>query len=304
MQEAYGSDQDAHAKGTSDQLNHLEQLLGDVPQAWLNRSDIRVAIAEAYGELREFSKAIEHYSFALDTGELDSKTTIKAAEQLFNFTARQAERDKDPKRLRDAIARLKAMQDIGETSERFNLLGSAYKGLATVLEQPAAVRKAIVEAARFYGESARRHAERDSFDHYPVVNRLGLLAVLGSLPSDWEELLSESALNAKERFLRDRGTKDAVFHAVASVDIAVVRALAGKTLAVDNAKRTDAIKEIVGEYRQTLSAVQASPRQMDSVVRQLETLAALMDKLSPKLAGGARLRRDGLEEIAKGLRRA
>ena len=76
----------------------------------------------------EFAKAIEHYAFALDTGELDSKTTIKAAEQLFNLTARQAEREKDPERLRDAIARLKAMQDVGETAERFNLLRKRLQG--------------------------------------------------------------------------------------------------------------------------------------------------------------------------------
>ena len=53
VQEVYGTDKDAPAKGKSDQLHHLETLLADVPQAWLNRSDIRIAVAEAFGELRE-----------------------------------------------------------------------------------------------------------------------------------------------------------------------------------------------------------------------------------------------------------
>ena len=301
VQEVYGADQEAHAKGRSEQLQHLETLLADVPQGWLDRSDVRIAIAEAYGELREFPKAIEHYTFALDTGELDSKTTIKAAEQLFNLTARQAEHDEDPKELRRAISRLKAMQDLGETSERFNLLGSAYKGLSRIVGQPEQTRKAIAEAARYYGESARRHTRRGTFDHYPAVNRLALLALLGQIPRDWEEQLNQSALNARERFQRDRGTKDAVFHAVAPADIAVVRALADKTLATAGSKRTATINTIVNEYRQTLRAVQATPRQVDSVVRQIRTLAALMGKLRPRLARPEKLQRDALTEIADAL---
>ena len=302
VQEVYGTDQDAPAKDKSDQLRQLETLLADVPQAWLNRSDIRIAVAEAFGELRAYPEAIEHYAFALDTGELDSKTTIKAVEQLFNLTARQAERDRDPKRLRAAIARLKALQDVGETSERFNLLGSAYKGLANVVTKPTEVRKAIAEAARFYGESARRHTERGSFDHYPIVNRVALLAVLGKAPKDWAEQLNESALNARERFQEDLGTKDAVFHAVASADVAVVRALADKTLTNAGAKRTAAIDDIVEQYQQTLGAVQATPRQVDSVVRQIKTLAAFIDKLGgAKLPRAEQLRRDALTEIADAL---
>ena len=302
IQEVYGADKKALTDGKSEQLRHLEALLADVPQAWLDRSDVRIAVAEAFAELGENPKAIEHYAFALDTGELDSKTTIKAAEQLFNLTARQAERDKDAKRLRDAIARLKAMQDLGETSERFNLLGSAYKGLAKIAKTPQALRKAIEEAARFYGESARRNTERGSFDHYPVVNRVALLAVLGKAPKDWAAQLDESVLNARERFQKDRGTKDAVYHAVAPADIAVVRALAGTTLATAGTKRTAAINDIVGQYQQTFSAVQATPRQVESVVRQIRTLAEFIERLGEgKRARTEKLRRDALTDIANQL---
>ena len=302
VQEAYGTDNDAAAKGRSDQVGHLETLLADVPPAWLDRSDIRIAVAEAFGELREYPKAIEHYTFALDTGELDSKTTIRAAEQLFSLIARQAELDKDSKRLRDAIARLKAMQDVGETSERSSLLASVYKGLANVVRKPTEVRKAIADAAKYDGEAARRNAERGRFDHYPIVNRVALLAVLGDPPENWNEQLNESALNARARFQKDRGTKDAVIHAFASADIAVVRALADKTLATAGAKRKAAVNDIVGQYQQMLSAVQATPRQVESVIRQIKALAAFIDKLGgPKLARAEKLRRDALTEIADAL---
>ena len=134
------------------------------------------------------------------------------------------------------------------------------------------------------------------------MNRVALLAVLGDPPEDWKEQLNESALNARERFQKDRGTKDAVFHAVASADIAVVRALADKTLATAGAKRKAAINDIVGQYQQTLSAVQATPRQVESVIRQIKALAAFINKLGgPKLARAEKLRRDALTEIADAL---
>ena len=288
VRDTYEPDRDAQAKRKADQLDRLKRLIAEVPQAWLERSDVQVAIAEAFGELREFGEAITHYKLALDTGELDSKTTLRAAEQLFNFMARQGERERNPDQLREAIAGLRAMKDVRASSERFNLLGSAHKGLAMVVEPREQVLEAIADAAGFYELSAKRHRERDTFDHYPVVNRLALLAVLDKLPDDWDALLKESAQNANERFQNDRGTKDAVFHAVAAGDIAVVRALADKTLGTPGQQRDDAVVTIANQFLQSFRTVQATPRQVDSVVRQLNTLAALIQKVgSPGLADTA-----------------
>jgi hypothetical protein len=204
--------------------------------------------------------------------------------------------------LRQAIAGLRAMQDVGRTSERFNLLGSAHKGLAMFVKPRGAVRQAVANAAKFYELSARRHAERGTFDHYPVVNRLALLAIIDDLPKDWESLLNESALNARERFQRDRGTKDGVFHALAAGDIAVVRALADRTLSTPGSGRAKAIDAIVDEFLQTRRAVQVTPRQIDSVVRQFRTLATLIENLGGRrLAGAAKLRHDALTRIAEAI---
>ena len=41
------------------QVTSLRELLAKVPDTWLQRSEIRVAIGEAYGELAEFGEAID-----------------------------------------------------------------------------------------------------------------------------------------------------------------------------------------------------------------------------------------------------
>jgi Tetratricopeptide Repeats-Sensor len=187
-------------------------------------------------------------------------------------------------------------------SERYSLLGGAYKRLAKILEEREQVRKAIRDAAASYGKAAEHEVRRGKFDHYAVVNRLALLVLLDETPGDWEELLRQSQQNARERFLSERGTKDAVFHALAPADIAVVRALASKSLDVEGPERDRAIDDIVALHGETRRVVDMSPRQMNSVVNQLNSLRTFIEKLegsSPDPA--ATLRRDALGKIAASL---
>ncbi len=302
LEAAYRLGDENVANARMDRVKELETLLRDVPQAWLNRSDVRVAVGEAYGELGEYSAAIEHFEFALDTGELDSKTTIKAAEQLLNFIARKAAADRNVEELRKAIRRLGAMQDVGPTSERYSLLGGAFKRLATVLGDAAQARQAILDAAASYQKAVEHEIARGRFDHYPVVNRLTLLALLGQAPVDWEDLLRRSDLNARERFISERGTKDAVFHAFAAGDIALVRALLAGKFDDEGSTREVVIREIASLYEEALQRIEASPRQVQSVVRHLASVQTLIEKLergAPSPEG--MLRRDALSEIARRL---
>src|SRR5262249_10757547 len=140
------------------------------------------------------------------------------AEQLLNFVVRDAESKQDVKRLRRAIKRLKALQDVAPTSERFSLLGGAQKRLAKPLPGGADPREAIAQAAESYRQAHEHNVARDAFDHYPVVNWLALAAVLGKLPPGWATLLSDAETGALERFNRDRSSKDAVFDASAAAD--------------------------------------------------------------------------------------
>ena len=265
------------------QVTSLRELLAKVPDTWLQRSEIRVAIGEAYGELAEFGEAIDQLEAALDTGELDSKTTIKAAEQLLNFSARVAEGKNDQVALEKAIKRLGSLQQVGPTSERYSLLGGAYKRLAKVLAAPIgpvseAARGALKTAATQYELAHKRNLSRKTFDHYPVVNWLALLVVLGEMPNDWQELLRQAELNAQERLARDRGSRDAIFSAVAAADVAVVRAIASGTFDVEGPERKRAIAEIVDQYQESFRLVDATSRQRQSAIGQLATLEVLLTR--------------------------
>jgi tetratricopeptide (TPR) repeat protein len=247
---------------------------------WLKRSDVRMALGEAYGDLEQYEEAAANFAAALDTGELDSKTTIKAVEQLSNFEARLAKTQKKPDGIQKAIDRLKALQTVAPTAERFSLIGSAYKRLADLAPDAAVLRDRLNDAANAYAEAHAHNEKRGTFEHYPVVNWLALKVVLGAPPHDALTLLEKSETSARERFARSRDTIDAVFDAVASADAAVVRALVTSTFATAGDERNKAIDRIVASYRDLFRRVQATRGQKGSAMGQLETLESLMRKLS------------------------
>src|SRR5690606_3507403 len=74
-------------------LAQLDRLVEETPSAWLGRSDVLMTLGHAYGEWAALEKAMQYINAALDTGELDNRTTLKAVEQLANFEARLAMRE-------------------------------------------------------------------------------------------------------------------------------------------------------------------------------------------------------------------
>jgi tetratricopeptide (TPR) repeat protein len=126
----------------------LEARLTDIEEHakfWLasESAELRVALAEAWGELGNFDKAIAFYDAAV-RGE-DASFKLKAVEQLANFRARKAVAS-----LRNAAAgardhvgaindievQLKFIQSVndalGESSERLSLQGGCWKRAAQV----------------------------------------------------------------------------------------------------------------------------------------------------------------------------
>src|SRR5262249_35075270 len=139
---------------------------------------------------------------------------------------------------------------------------------------------------------------RDAFDHYPVVNWLALAAVLGKLPPGWATLLSDAETGALERFNRDRSSKDAAFDASAAADIAVVRALAGRTVGQSRAERKRGVDRIARLYRDAFRRTQAPRRQRQSATDPLESLGVLFKKTG-RPATARRQMSEALEEIRK-----
>ncbi|MEO8071162.1 MAG: tetratricopeptide repeat-containing protein, partial [Acidobacteriota bacterium] len=280
LAEGTPSDQTSEASRQQVQVGRLSQIVQKIPAEWLKRSDVRMAIGEAYGELALYSEAIEHLEAALDTGELDSKTTMKAAEQLLNFTVRAGAKKANLVEVRRAIARLEAMQAFGPTSERFSLLGSSYKRLANLVNDTRALRTTLRKAADSYHKAHLRNVERDTFRHYAVVNWLALTTVLGTPPAEVLSLLNEAERSARESFVQNRDPGDAVFDAIAPADIAVVRALATGAFGQAGKARTAEIDRIVALYKDAFRRARATRRQQESAVAQLESLEGFFRKLA------------------------
>lgn len=112
-------------------------------QKWLDNGELRVALAEAYGDLCDLPKAIEHYE-AARTGS-DSQYKVKAIEQLANLTARQEAiafrgsetKARDPSvtigRIETARTLVETLvKALGPTSERLSIEGSCWKRMAQV----------------------------------------------------------------------------------------------------------------------------------------------------------------------------
>ena len=161
------------SKRTSDadvakEVAELRRLQRQAPAEWLRRGEVLVAFGLAFGELGALADAVASLVQALDTGEMDSRTTVKAVEQLANFETRlgmqQAKAATDGDRagalaaINRAITRLGALRDIAGSSERLSLLGGSYKALAVVSEG-AGARAALEKSIDCYevGASAQRH---------------------------------------------------------------------------------------------------------------------------------------------------
>jgi hypothetical protein len=285
----------------NDARAELDGVLADIPPEWLKRSDILVAIGEAYGELTLYPEAADYLKRALDTGELNSKATIKAAEEWLNFMARDGVKGQKVPAVRNAIIGLKALQGVAPTAERFNLLAGTHKRLATLLKDPESIRDEITLAARCYQQAHEHNADLNRFDHYPVVNWMALEVVLGNRPPDMQRLLQQAATSAQQSFARDRSAKDAIFDGVAAADIEVVRALGTGSFGQDGAARAAAIDRIIRLYKEAFQRMQATRRQAESATGQLEALATLLKDLSGATPSASPLVWQALETIRAAL---
>jgi tetratricopeptide (TPR) repeat protein len=147
-----------------DLRSRLEGIEG-ASENWDDRAELRVALAEAWGELGNLPKAIGHYEAAV--GGEDATFTVKAIEQLANLRARNAVANvrSAPPETRDAAkaeqdirAALASIEDLtrslGETTERLSLQGGCWKRLAQIRPAKGAADEALKEMAGRYDRAA------------------------------------------------------------------------------------------------------------------------------------------------------
>lgn len=269
-QDASSADTDAlQQKWKASLLKELAGLKKNCPAAWLTQGSVLYRFAKVYGELGEFDEAIGHYQRALNADEEDGGVLIAAAEQLANLEARLGAKQNTPDLILQAIKRLNHLVALGETRERLALLGSACKRLAQTQTDRKGTTEALGQAAEHYRKAALTGVERGQFDPYHGLNWITLDALLGRAQPDAETWLARCEAAAIERYAAGRKLWDAV----ALPDAEVARRLLRGELTAD------AVDPIVARYREVFSSAQATPREQDSVLGQLEFIQTMSERL-------------------------
>ncbi|MBK9783305.1 MAG: CHAT domain-containing protein [Betaproteobacteria bacterium] len=293
---------DFRAGGSEDGGERITRRIARIPEnqagKWLQRADICAALGLAWGEIRDWEKAIEWLGKALTAEK--GECSMRALEQYANFRVRlAAERWQKarhlPKAKREdvrlngvasiesAILDLDTLCRRAPTVERLNLLGSAYKRLAQ-LEEPPRQLEALVNMAHHYRLSFDRQADAYSFTNWVAA---GLLAAqrddsddgpgsadpLAGLAQELDTLYREKVRSSAE---------DPNFWDAASLaDLELTRLLAQGTITPRQraaASPGEAAAPILAAYRDAIGRA-ASPREISSLC---ENIAFLLDLWSPR----------------------
>lgn len=269
------------AQRKADLLQKLAALEKECPAPWRARAELLFRFGRAYSELGQFETAIDYYRNALAAEDDDSGASITAAEQLANLEARLGQRQNKPGLIDGAIKRLKHLIALGKTRERLALLGSAYKRLAQVEPEREKIIAALSQAAGYYREAAEIGAQHGRLDPYHALNWITVEALLGDKPPDAESWLARCEAAAVERYAANRKLWDAV----ALPDADVARRLMRRELDAQS------VDTIIAGYRDIFTATQATPREKESVLGQIEFIVKMLEQLDGDGALKANIKR-------------
>jgi len=278
---------------------------------WFDNGELRVALAEAYGDLCDLPRAIEHYE-AARTGS-DSQYKVKAIEQLANLMAREAAisfrvsamEDRD---LTATVAKMEKartliknlIEALGPTSERLAIVGSCWKRMAQV--DQGRIDECLNEMANAYQRAAdcRAAVKSDSVKAplatYPplMVSAARLVAGLrsGVCPDDVKEAIAA----AKERLTTE--DREDFWQLIEATDARMLMAMAAGSITLDDEG------EMLRGYLKAWKHV-GSPRMLMSVVEQLDFYEDTLKTGSPAseatrlaIVGAIRRIREGLRSAA------
>jgi tetratricopeptide (TPR) repeat protein len=299
--------------------DRLDLLVRGATERWLRDARLCVALGAAYGELREFEKAIDFYQRARRAEK--AEVTIVALEQLANLKSRYAEhlwRDSTRRGavqktvdtlLDDADALLRQLVGLEPSAERHALLGGvAKRRVMTRATRPAMVAALAAMAHEYEASYALKVEYQHKDQFYPFINK-----VVAVLAQSWLE--PQRKATAAKRKPKTRGA--ALAGARLDADIARLREFeAALKSATDfwslgflaesalvralHAGDPNAITKpaMIGRYRRAQRRGR-SRREMDSVVTQIRflsqmakaadakavrQLAAALDRLARQLA--------------------
>ena len=277
---------------------------------WLARADVQAALGFAYGEAKLWDKAITCLQAALLANAGDCP--LRVIEQHANYSVclaadeweifeRQPQSDRRDRatayascvtQIETAIAELTRLSTRAATAERHELLGSAYKRLATVLESKPARQRALVKMAAHYRTAFEFNPDRDQvypFTNWATAQLLVTWTHPGSQPALLESLTTDAArvtrtLDARELeepdFWNSAGHGDVTLvqllaHALTAKP-ATPRAKGKRRTTSVGALSSDALEaEIIADYERAIERG-ASPRQRAAIIDNIDFLLDML----------------------------
>jgi hypothetical protein len=226
---------------------------------WDQQGDVAAAFGAAYGEICEWTLAIEWYTRAVLAD--DGGAELKAMEQLGNMRARHGEETGTVREINEAIAVLTRVRDLGKNFERESLLGSAHWGLANV-EPTAAGRIKALRAALDHYQAAESIAvdKANGCRFYTVLNAMAIELQIANKQTR-ASFDARKVREVRSVLLSRQANNPDFWSAVGPIQLAVYEALERGELA-------QALKEIQSDLADVTRRARSS-RKWQSVTRWL-----------------------------------
>lgn len=278
----------------------VKQLQEQSSAEWFKQANVQERLGKFYGNFGQFSEAIRYYRDAIHNEGDEEKPTLRAVEQFINFKVRAAEKEADKKLglklLVEAIKYGEHLLEIGETSERLSIMGSACKRLAELEEGKKQITNWLEKASGYYHRAEQRQQALNTPDPYPMVNALMLDVILGELKkgdADVQSKLTKGQLMAQSRFMSYHHVWDAIMVA----DFALIQAYWSGSF--EQTDRQKDVKSLITQYHQAFMEGNANAKERDSACKQLSFLIDMLEKLKSESSSKKTIQ--ALKEIRKAL---
>ncbi|MGE4560270.1 MAG: CHAT domain-containing protein, partial [Desulfobulbus sp.] len=285
---------------------------------------VREKLAVAWAEMGERERAIGHYRAALsfeDAGlslhalEQLANLEIRHGSELLQYTGKKAattkeKHDQGLQLMQAGHQRLQQLLNIGETTERWSLLGSYWKRLAQAeiaRGNSADILTWLAGMDKAYWNAAEHGYKRTGgWDYYPLLNCLDavfLRALWGErehgdqLAPQLADLLRGAGENGRQRYAEHR----LYFHALAEVEalrIDSLWAFLDESRPQARLSTPEVANHLIGLYRDILGRL-GSIREQDSTINQFHFLIKLLPGEGEHVADIKR----GLEGLIEGITR-
>jgi triacylglycerol esterase/lipase EstA (alpha/beta hydrolase family) len=263
----------------------LEARVAQTPPAWWKSASLCAIAGDAFAELGQFEQAVRYYEQMLHAEK--ATAPMRAVEQLASCRTRWAgalirQSPPDTERaaglLDQAEKALESLIAIGETSERYSLLGSVRKRRALMAGIDAAARrKALREMKDAYWKAYDLSRKNGRPDAYPLGNQIAVDVVLSWRSKDGTtaDAVAASLTDLEQIATALAATHTDTFNLSAAAERLLLRALLQRNL---NDKARD---RIVEAYTAAMSRG-ATSKVRDSMRTQFAFFRQLMETEYPK----------------------